>query len=487
MMLLVWLVAIWLAGFGFVRWMFPQPLRWSLHNIFLFSLGIGAGAGLASCLYFLTLVLAGATFSLLPAAVGVALVIALALFVFARKGVSLDWAEEPAVPRYLTALFILAAALALIMFLGAVAYNPHGEEGAWSIWNMKARFLFRAGAFWRDAFSSDLVFTHPDYPLLLPGLVALCWKLAGQESTNAPVAIAFLFLLGTTGVLVSTLGMLRGKTIALLAGTLLLGTASFVALSAALYGDVPLSFYILATLALLVLQDRHPEDRRFTALAGLMAGFAAWSRNEGIIFVLAVLGARAIAWIRFGEGKLLAPQFPRFLLGLAAPLGVVIFFKLRIGGLGDWTAVPASTLLHHLSEPARWIVLLEGLVIILFNFGRFLIPIFLALGLYWYLVRFIPLVGTGMDKRDRTGLATAGIALALTLAAQLLLDVLYVDNLALEISTSFERIMLQLWPGALMAFFLASAPLQLIMAKLQEKGTKEKRAHKGARRVAETR
>ena len=66
------------------------------------------------------------------------------------------------------------------------------------------------------------------------------------------------------GVLVSTLGVLRGKAQALLAGTLLLGTASFVALSAALYGDVPLSFYILATLALLCLQDRYPDDLRFS-------------------------------------------------------------------------------------------------------------------------------------------------------------------------------------------------------------------------------
>ena len=56
MMLLLWLVAMWLAGFGFVRWMFPQPLLWSLHNVWLFSLGIGVGAGIVSCLYFLTLV-----------------------------------------------------------------------------------------------------------------------------------------------------------------------------------------------------------------------------------------------------------------------------------------------------------------------------------------------------------------------------------------------------------------------------------------------
>jgi hypothetical protein len=481
-MMLLCLAAIWLAGFGLLRWMFPQPLRWSMHNVWLFSLAIGTGAGVASCLYFLTLVLAGPGFTVLASVEGAALVICLALGLLAKsKSPRLDWAEGPAVPWYLTALFALAIALAVTMFLGAVLYNPHGEEAAWSIWNLRARFLFLAGAFWRDAFSNDLSWSHLDYPLLLPGLVALCWKLAGQESSDAPIAIAFLFALGTTGVLAGALGVLRGKTHALLAGILLTGTASFVALSAALYGDVPLSFYILATLALLCLQDRYPEDLRFSAVAGLMAGFAAWTRNEGMIFVVALLVARGFALARFRGRSEVVPQLLRLLAGLAAPLAVVVFFKLRVGGPGDAFSVPASSILKHLADVGRWVLTAEGLVIVLFNFGRFLIPIALALALYWYLVRF------QVDRRDRAALATAGIALGLTLAAQLLGDLLLVDNLAIEISTSFERILLQLWPAALLMFFLASGPLQLVAPKPQGKLNKEKKANKPARRVAETR
>jgi hypothetical protein len=479
-MTLLCLALLWLAGFGLLRWMFPQPLRWSLHNIWLFSLGIGLGAGVASCLYFLALLLAGPSFTVLAAVMGAAGVIALGMGLFARKrGAPLDWAvdpeEGPAVPWYLTALFVLAIVLALTMFLGAVAYNPHGEEGAWSIWTLRARFLFRGGELWRNAFSSDLGWTHPDYPLLLPGLIALCWKLSGQESTDAPVAIAFLFALGTTGLLVATLGALRGKTHALLAGTLLLGTASFVALSAALYSDVPLSFYILATLALLCLQGRHPDDPRFSVLAGLMAGFAAWSRNEGMIFAGALVVGRAIAVYRFRDGKQPGSQLIRLALGLAVPLAVVILFKLRVAGPSDLFAAPAPVILKHLAYPARWIYTLESLVVMLLNFGRFLIPIALALTLYWYLVRF------RVDERDRAALATAKIVLPLTVGAQLLWDLLYVDNLPLEMSASLERILLQLWPAALLMFFLASGPLRLAAIKIQKK------AHKPARRVAETR
>jgi hypothetical protein len=473
---LLCLALLWLAGFGLVRWMFPQPLGWSLHNIWLFSVGIGMGAGVASCLYFLVLFLAGPSLPVLASVTGAAVAIALGAGLLARqRGPLLDWAtdpeEGPAVPWYLTALFVLAIVVALAIFLGAVAYNPDGDEGAWSIWNMRARFLFRGGALWRNAFSNDLRWTHPDYPLLLPGLVALCWKLSGQESTDAPVAIAFLFALGTTGLLTTTLGALRGKTHALMAGTLLLGTASFVALSAALYSDVPLSFYILAALALICLQDRYPEDPRFSALAGLMAGFAAWSRNEGMIFVVSLIVARAIALYRFRDGKLPGSQLLRLALGLAAPLAVVILFKLRVGGPSDLLAAPAPVILKHLAYPARWIYMLESLVVMLFNFGRFLIPVALALTLYWYLVRF------RVDARDRAALATAKIALPLTLVAQLLWDLLYLDNLPLEMGASLERILLQLWPAALLMFFLASGPLRLVARTLPKK------AHKLARRV----
>lgn len=486
-MTLLCLAAIWLAGFGLVRWLFPQPLGWSLHNVWLFSLAVGAGAGVASCVYFLALLVAGPSVAVLAAAMVAVVAIALGLGLLTRrKGTQLDWAEGPPVPRYLMLLFLAAAALALTMFLGAVLYNSHGEEGAWSIWNLRARFLVRAGAFWRLAFSNDLNWAHLDYPLLLPGLVALCWKLSREQSTAAPVAIAFLFGLGTVGTLMSALAALRGKAMALLAGMLLLGTASFVALTAALYGDVPLSFYILTTIALLCLQDRHPDDLRFSALAGLMAGFAAWTRNEGMVFAAAVVVARAVALFRFRERAAIFPQLLRLLAGLAAPIAVVIAFKLRVAPPSEYFSVPSAVVLKNLTDIGRWITMLESLVVVLVNFGRFLIPIVLLLGLYWYLVRF------RVDPSDRATFATAWIALPITLAVQLVLDVLYEPNLALEIGTSGERSLIQLWPAALLVFFLASRPLQLVAPQQARKAkpagkSARTKAAKSGRSVAETR
>jgi predicted MFS family arabinose efflux permease len=93
-----------------VRTVAPQPLRWSLHNVFLFSLAIGAGAGMASCAYFLALWAAGPNLTVLVWALAAVLMVALVLgFMAKNRTPELKWAESEAVSWYLTALFALAA------------------------------------------------------------------------------------------------------------------------------------------------------------------------------------------------------------------------------------------------------------------------------------------------------------------------------------------------------------------------------------------
>src|SRR5260370_39679524 len=122
--------------------------------------------------------------------------------------------------------------------------KPHGDWDAWSIWNMRARFFVRGGQFCKDTFTSQLAWSHPDYPLLLPGIVAMLWTLAHTESTAAPIGVAFLFALGTAGILTSTLGILRGKAQAFIGGILLIWTVAVVVNAGNQYADIAFSFAI---------------------------------------------------------------------------------------------------------------------------------------------------------------------------------------------------------------------------------------------------
>jgi len=479
MIALLVLLLVWLTGSALVRWMFPAPLGWSLHNVFICSLGGGVGIGIASCLYFLCLGTIGPNLVAIALVEGVAMAGILAVAILSRRsGPVFEWAPGPEAPKYLTGLFLLAAAIGVTVFVVYTMNKPHGEWDAWSIWNLRARFFVRGGQFWKDAFSSQLFWSHPDYPLMLPGIVAMLWTLAHTESTAAPIAVAFLFCLGTAGILTSTLGILRGKAQAFIAGILLIGTVSFTENAANQYADIPLSFAIIATLALLCLQDRHPEDLRFSVLAGLMAGFAAWTKNEGLMFLAVVIAARILAIVRYGNRGGMLPQLLRFAAGALPPLAVVAFFKLRFAPSNDLMSRSMHDVIAHATDFGRWVATVEGFIKAAFVAGGFLVPLALLMIAYWFLVRF------KVEARDRISLGTLLIALSLMAIGDFAVYILLTGDVAWQMNTSMERLFLQLWPSALLAFFLATNPPQLVVSRVgSDKSKSAKRAPRATRRA----
>ena len=491
-MSLIFLLLFCAAGFGLLRFLFPGQPRPSLHNALTISLGAGAGLGIASCLYFICLSLAGPKLALLMPVEGAFILAALALGLRAKPlKTELTWSEGASPARYLTAFFGAAAVLGLALFVIHSANKPHGEWDAWSIWNLHARFLYRGGELWKNAFSSRIAWSHPDYPVLLPGLISLCWTLARAESTLAPIGVAFLFTFATAGLLISSLGILRGRVQAFIAGALLLGTVEFVQVGAMQYADVPLSFYILATIVLLCLQDRHPEDLRFTLLAGLTAGLAAWTKTEGLMFFVAVVLARAISLVRFGARPALVRQLGALAAGVAFPLAVVAFFKLRFAPPNDLTSARAADMLAHATDFGRWMTVIEGFGKGAFFFGQmavegelvrgFLVPIAVVLLLYWFLVRF------RVSERDRSAVSTAALSIALMLAGDFAVYLLLPNDVNWQMATSMDRLFLQLWPAGLFAFFMASNVPQLASQPAAEKTKPARRPAKPQRKTAEAR
>jgi hypothetical protein len=263
---------------------------------------------------------------------------------------------------------------------------------------------------------------------------------------------------------------------AFIGGILLLGSASLMVNGANQYADVPLSYFILGTLALLCLQDRYPADLRFSVLAGLTAGFAAWTKNEGALFLVAVIAARAWAISRYGNRATLTPQFLRLAAGFAAPVAVIAFFKLRFAPPNDLLARHPRQIVTHVADIGRWITVLEGYVQETFRIGYFLIPIVLVLALYWYLMRF------KVAQQQRPAIATILVALGLTLAGEFAIYVALPGDASWQVQTSFERLLLQLWPSGLLAFFIAANTPQLYA---KPKGVeKVKPAKKAARSAA---
>ena len=118
---------------------------------------------------------------------------------------------------------------------------------------MRARFLFRSGQQWRNAFAP--VFEHTDYPLLLSGSSPDAGPILPAARIGFRSALAAGFTLAGAGMLTAGVARLRGTNQGWLAGLSLLGTVFYLQRGASLYADVPLGVFFLAALLSAVLYD----------------------------------------------------------------------------------------------------------------------------------------------------------------------------------------------------------------------------------------
>ena len=427
----------------------------------IFSIAVlgGAAAGVCSIIYFLGLVCGVNPF--------VSLVVSALICAALVKWLSPPVNDPPDKPpaRWLLIAFCIVLVAAAATFIFTAGKEPHGYWDAWSIWNLHARFFERGAAHWSDLFTTNLGWTHPDYPLLLPSVVAQAWAVLRTESAVVPAVFAFLFTFGTVAMLVGAVQRLRGWDQALIAGAFLLGTATFLLHGASQYADVPLAFYMVATLALLCF-----EDLKCTVLAGAMAGFAAWTKNEGLLFIVVVVLALSITRLRHRTAAKLLGELKWFAAGLAPVLAVVALFKWRFAPPGDLLTHRSGEGLAHLVDFWRWVNLATGFVKHAFLFGTlptFIVPGILVLAAYAFLVRF------KIDPQRRTAVATIVTAVLLMLLGDFAVYLLLSNDMNWQIETSLDRILMQLWPAALLGFFAAASRVELASAPRPQKEAKK--------------
>lgn len=348
--------------------------------------------------------------------------------------------------RYSLAGLLCIAGLYFFAYYDA---NPHGRWDAWAIWNMRARFLFLGGSNWTAAFTEIPGLPHGDYPLLIPGAVLRLWTWIGETSTAAPALIGVLFSVAALFTIFGVVALLRGPNQGMLAALTLLGTYYFVQTGISQYADVPLAFFVLATLACFALLDRFPEQTLpLACLAGLCAGCATWTKNEGLLFVSA-LGVARVMQALLQRGRPLAREFAGFVLGILPLLSIVAFFKLTLAPANDIVfanMLPSS--LNKLGNVERYRIsaVLFSKHIIAFSAAM---PIVLAAYLWL----------SGRDRRfpAREVLATPVLVFALMLIGFFVAFVITPKDLEWHFRTACDRLILQLWPAVLMVCFLFAA------------------------------
>ena len=417
-------------------------------------LGLGAGMGISSLLYFLWY-----WFGLPPQRYFVFELIALVLLIV------LNWVHEPVFPMQLqlrrvslsgqTLAWLVLAAVAVlscsVKFALNASQNPYGVDDAWNIWNVAARFIYRTGDNSWFLFLSKDTWFHTDYPLLLGLNIDDGWSIMGTESVFMSIVIPFAFMIGMIGLIFASLKIIRGVEQAALAVIVISSVTWLPYFSAWEYGDLPLSYYFLGCGALLYLCTIMPgKSAHLAVCAGLFAGLAAWTKNEGIVFIL--VSTTACCLLSWQSRKNLLKYF---VLGLVLPIVVIFLFKtLTVGN--DLFANRAKSM-FQLLDPSRYTITLSSMVFYIFGFGGWPVSFAGVMLIYAILVW----------KRSRvTGrLWVVVFLLSMQYLAYFGIYLITPNDLAVHIGTSLSRLVFQLLPLGILAIFifLPSPPeLQII-------------------------
>ncbi len=435
-------------GWAWVSVLAKRPLRPATNEVALHAgLSIALGFGLSSLLYFL-LAMAGVASTAVVAPCEVLLLAGgILLARRSRTAVESEPAHTPVTWVPLTLVAVLLALLAMNSVTVTNLYKsaPHGRWDAWSIWNVRARYLAGPGT-WHNAVSQDLTRTHPDYPLGTSSLIARAWVYNGRDfSAAVPLAAAIAYSLATLLVLGGALARRRGHTLALVAVCVLLSSTGWLWETVSQYADIPLALYMLAAGALLL------AGESAAPLAGVLAGLAAWTKNEGLVFAFALLVGVALFQRR---------SLPRFAAGLAPVVAFVLIFKLAIAPHADplfHQGVAAA--LAHVVDFARWKTVIVAFFAEIGAFGLWYAHPLLLCGALAFALRF---------RRDNWKQARPLLfVVAVVACADVVVYLITPSDLNWQIGTSMPRLVVQLWPLALAGFVAALGPVPSFVAEQQ--------------------
>jgi hypothetical protein len=173
--------------------------------------------------------------------------------------------------------------------------------------------------------------------------------------------------------------------------------------------------------------------------AGFFAGCAGWTKNEGLLFIVAAAAALSLPVFRERRNTLRRLAF--FGAGLAVPLLVIITFKLTNHVRND---IVEYAQLQQALMLDRHVMILKYLARYVFLFGA------------WSWSPFIPVIAfillTGVHRSVFRSYAWRTIANIVLLVALGYYFVYLITPLPLQrhLETSMDRLLLQLWPSLLL-------------------------------------
>lgn len=345
-----------------------------LHSIIYFVvLTLDAGDGLSTFIYY-------------------SLIIIVLCFTFYKRNLLSSTLQDFRISvssrDFLNSSDILFLGLNMLSLVGYFYYaQPWGGWDGWAIWNLHAKQLLTSELDFIQNSSMD--WSHPDYPLAIPGLIAFL-----HQGNSLLPEISALVHVGIWIVFQWTLyGILKSLQIPKLAQWLilicLLMDPHILVKAGSQMADISIALIILLTIGFyLDLPKKKDKDKDYLAIfwLGMIASFAIWIKNEGFVF-FAVFTLYVLFKARRDLRLILG-----YILGASPTLFTWAYFKSTLAlsnPLFDSDRI--SLLAENLIDYERWEYILSSLTSTIIDFY---LPTLLVAAFIIFQVwkgRFVPL------------------------------------------------------------------------------------------------
>ena len=317
-----------------------------------------------------------------------------------------------------------------------------GEWDAWAIWSQHAKFLSDADYF-TNLFTNKIAWTHPDYPLMLPSLIAMVWKSFGNTLAIVPALLSYTIAFAMIVLIMSSFFEKKFWLSGVIITLLFSATSILFPYVLSQFSDTLLACFILLPFVVL---NHLPQSKSVIGfiLIGFLTATCVWIKNEGLMFFAIFSFCFAIKYYK--ERKIIGA----YIIGMVFPLGVLAIFKIFFATPSDLLMVKTNYW-EKLSDRSRY----EFII----NFAaEYFIQNAVLLLCLLIIVLFL-------NRRFYTSLPF--VVIALLFLSYLSAYVVSPYGLQWHMSTSFDRLVHQIIPAICYAIFF-SVSLKLSRSKNRE-------------------
>lgn len=217
-----------------------------------------------------------------------------------------------------TALIVLTLLAVAAVFFKA----PNGTGlDAWAIWKLKARHIFYGQTPLDSLRVAPLNFSHPDYPLFYPLILAWSWLWGGGEGWLSSWLLCAVFTVALIGSVAWVVLYHGRRLMAMAAGLLLISTPHLMGVAGSQYADIFTAYF--NTMAVVLFITAKDDDGRFGGVfwCGVFLGIGVFVKNEGWLS-FAAMGMACVLMKREALRPLVSGALPGLI--------VCLLFKFRM-------------------------------------------------------------------------------------------------------------------------------------------------------------